>query len=874
MAVTISTSQDWDSAARATGEAVTIDSAAVLTVNTDTRYHKNAPTGTYGEGSFGSFTMTDQTGGEVLFDGRDVRLIPYTSGTGNAPAYDTDIVGDTSGATGKLLGVYTDITSAPIQSGSAINATGFIKIKSASAAYNASETLTGVSATTNGVDTTGWIEIAFRESATITIGIAQKWTVRGDWFYLDDTTGVASQVLQLPTCGGGVNTYYPCVWIETSVGSDEYEAYPGQKYTANSTSGWYGTAKGTDIRNKFVEMKSNGQMGINTLSKGYLPAAGLKVRIPNVIFVNTRAAIDEINVTPNATIGTRPEFNVQAAGNLDVDGCLSQMYHNFKNGYSLILKNTGILERVYLENIATPMEIDNLIQGDYSNVGRIAFTMTACFAGGTFNQIKFGRVGTRTWGGTCNTISYSKGFTFTDCTFDGRIARTANTTYVLIVSNSSDLRFIRPVFIGTGAQWLTCANMYIEDFVYADSYHTVSTGTNASFAATMFQTGSSNIEIKGGGWYPGVANVHNDSALVYISDVDNFTWTQCGTRDTPIVAGSTNRMYYGIRIGNYNTNIKIKRVYIDNLASTFLTTSALKANYEMVLENCGGSYADVYTVNDANSCITKGLQCPAADTSFVAIYDTIFYNIFTSTTAGRVGLTFNEDSELYSDYVDKTGLTGGSGFDSTGKCYLYNLNDVIEYEFPYFIKGYTAFASSNVVKGGSGTANLGVKYQINTGSGWNGSWKDATSANLSAESIDEADGFKLKIQITCTSAATNYLNSLYFSMVSTDAAQDEQYPLNVVDVTVTVLDIDLNPIEDAVVAIYESVGDAVIMNELTLATGIATETYGYEDDTVIYYRVRKSSSGSTRYIPLKGVGTIVDTGFSTTVTLTEDNIVG
>ena len=54
MAVTISTSQDWDSAARAAGEATTIQSGAVLTVNTDTRYHKNAPaagTGTFGCGS-------------------------------------------------------------------------------------------------------------------------------------------------------------------------------------------------------------------------------------------------------------------------------------------------------------------------------------------------------------------------------------------------------------------------------------------------------------------------------------------------------------------------------------------------------------------------------------------------------------------------------------------------------------------------------------------------------------------------------------------------------------------------------------------------------------------------------------------------------
>jgi hypothetical protein len=78
MAVTISTSQDWDSAARAAGEATTIQSGAVLTVNTDTRYHKNAPAS--GTGTFGAITMTAVTGGELLIDGTDVRWLPYTGG--------------------------------------------------------------------------------------------------------------------------------------------------------------------------------------------------------------------------------------------------------------------------------------------------------------------------------------------------------------------------------------------------------------------------------------------------------------------------------------------------------------------------------------------------------------------------------------------------------------------------------------------------------------------------------------------------------------------------------------------------------------------------------------------------------------------------
>jgi len=39
---TISTSQDLDFAARAAGEAFTVTTNAILTINTDTRWHKNA----------------------------------------------------------------------------------------------------------------------------------------------------------------------------------------------------------------------------------------------------------------------------------------------------------------------------------------------------------------------------------------------------------------------------------------------------------------------------------------------------------------------------------------------------------------------------------------------------------------------------------------------------------------------------------------------------------------------------------------------------------------------------------------------------------------------------------------------------------------
>lgn len=57
----------------------------------------------------------------------------------------------------------------------------------------------------------------------------------------------------------------------------------------------------------------------------------------------------------------------------------------------------------------------------------------------------------------------------------------------------------------------------------------------------------------------------------------------------------------------------------------------------------------------------------------------------------------------------------------------------------------------------------------------------------------------------------------------------------------------------------------------TATNGIASVSdFNYTIDTPIYIRVRKSSAGTTKYIPVSTTGTITSTGFTATITLTED----
>lgn len=96
---------------------------------------------------------------------------------------------------------------------------------------------------------------------------------------------------------------------------------------------------------------------------------------------------------------------------------------------------------------------------------------------------------------------------------------------------------------------------------------------------------------------------------------------------------------------------------------------------------------------------------------------------------------------------------------------------------------------------------------------------------------------------------------------------------NAVDVTITVLDPANSPISTAQVAVYRTSDDAEIMNQDTNASGVATTTFNYTGATPVYIRVRKSSTGSTRYTNISTTGSITASGLNVTLTMRTDPIV-
>ena len=248
----ISTNTYLDTLVRTAGEAHTLTTGARLTVRTDTR------TPALPLGSLGSLSVTE---GEFLIDATKVRWLQISGGSGTCAIGTTITQG---GVSGYFLGYYASYTAAP---STTVGATGWIKLREVTGGNYTAGVLGGITASAVGADVTGWLEVVFDDAATLTIPRLGKFTTRGDWFYLANTTGVRGQVLQVPTNGGGVGTHVPCVWVETAPASGVYDKYPALN---GATNGWakqhIGMGQGlTDGRQKYAKTIGTGQVQLGEL---------------------------------------------------------------------------------------------------------------------------------------------------------------------------------------------------------------------------------------------------------------------------------------------------------------------------------------------------------------------------------------------------------------------------------------------------------------------------------------------------------------------------------------------------------------------------------------------------------------------------------
>jgi hypothetical protein len=808
---TITTAQNISALTAKTGGDIYNVNGGTLTIDQDSRYGLNQNT----SASLAAITISATLGGTVRVDARKVRLIAYTGGSGVVPAANTVI--SQGGASGRLLGVWSAVNAAPTAAGAAMPTTGFVKIRQWNDVEFATGALTGITATSSGVSVVGWLELVGDEAATATVPRLGLFEMLGEWYTVGDTNGVANQTFQLPTSGS--LQYFAGVFIEKTVGSNDYEFY------ANAGSQ---TTVAADIRAKTVWISTAGLLRIGhngTANAGFTPVTGLKIRLPNIICQNCTTAARTANALPNATLATRYDFTTTGGGVINLDKVTLAWYPSFAQAFSVSMSNTGILEQISLSEIASPMVFSKVGVGQSAAQSQFALSISLNFAGGTFTDCHWTRATLAASGNYTNTMTDCAGFTFTNDTSTALTAKGNVTTGNWLCTRVSGTTWTNPKLVNGRMVFTTCSKPTVINVVYVDRISGTTTATAAEQSYVFeISTACSDVLISGLS-FAGLTNVQPYLGVLSIlaAGCTNIKLRNIGARATPLDLGSANNAAYlfVLAAGAAASNLKVQRCFVSNTRTGFWSGDNSSTN--ITLENCAADFADAPITPMLNT-ITKGIGCTHPLTAQTACYGSHFLDMFTSATVGQIAILCNEKTSLEPSASSYTVLAGTPKFTSAGGLYMPVIGDSIEFVMPYFALGHLSFQNAAAVMAGGTIDNYTLQYQLDKkdGAGF-GTLKTLSGANLSAEAgIDASNGVKLKIRITTSTTNATAITSLYILTNSSAIAQDNQYPLDIINLNLTGIQTgsDVVLLQAGTSAVLET-GDA-----------IAGSSYNYKYETL------------------------------------------
>jgi hypothetical protein len=749
-----------------------------------------------------------------------VRQVAYNSGSGNVPAIGTLVT--QGGVTGYLLAVYASMSSAPTAVGAAMPATGFIKFREVTGGAFTAGALTGIGASATGADVVGWIEVVQEQAVANTVPRLGFYRTRGDWFELGETNGSAGQTFQVPTNGGGSGTHVPAVWIETAAGSGQYESYPALLAAAMIPANL-----GTDARSKFVQTVGDGVVRIGnngTNNVGYVPPAGCKVRIPNVIGRQTTAANRALNQTPHATLATRPDFTTTAGGDIDIENFINDWYMLFASPYKVKVRNSATFDIHSTSNEAAPTELNNYCIGAYNGTS-ITLTLTSNPLGGTVTDCKFFRVGAASNGHAVSIIT-SSNYVFENC-HSGIITFARSTGYAFVANQCRNFEINNHKQYNGDTRLSTCANIFINDIDHCDRFVGNTTSATGIYVV-LANVSSDNIKVDGITFGLGglIANTNPYAGLVYAQNSSNITFRNAGTRAAPLAVTSGFAPAYIFQDAGVNDGVLVQRMYVAATRTSLYVTVNTSKN--ITLESLHGTVGSLQTLS--LNTLVKGVRAASNSvTAGASVYGTHVFDMFTADTTGVLWWAFNEPTAFSADFVTLTLAGATGGFTSGGQVSMPTVGDELIIEMPYFALGITALANTAPTLTGTLTGNFTYEYAIDTGAGF-GAYQTLNAANLSAEVIDPAIGFKLRLRVTtATGNTTNALTYVRINTVSTLAAQtDNLYPLDLATITLT------GYIVGTRVQIYNTTDDVEVFNDvLTGSFSLATP---YTEEKI--YRIR------------------------------------
>lgn len=737
--------------------------------------------------------------GELKIDARDTRWFAYNNGAGAYPniSLGANLRDGENNILGEVIGIWTTFPGNPtvygsVGAGTTPAVTGWIKVRSLPVRsitngenLNIYDTVNTMTLTAAENSKLGWLAIISLDYWSGTFRMMPRGSIAmyGDWWELGTSNGAANQTFNHYTLDG-----VPAVWVEKYAGADVALGDVGYEIWVNC--GTYVQAKYKTAGFGKVFSQSGGVLTFGSSANGHeIPANGCKLRVPNLHFNTT-------NTTAWATM-TR---SVQAT-----DYNNSAVYANGGEG-----RHQKMIAHRVIGDAFTFQA--NRCGTDFRDVAvNINFRMDSCEGDVYMLRTGVGQHTTQNFNPLHVTGSRADSFLLEDCTF---LAGGNSSPGSRFESALTPATFRRCKFIGgrasgystafralyvyisnyttwedcwvVGGDWYfgTCHNTLVKNPTLGDTVDgtaTVANGKHIQFVTSRscvvdglnkrgaFAALQSNVY--------GIIHSHTRTTLVVKNLGSWGSLIDCNARTLPVTCYD-------------NSHVEMYRCYWTNTAGFKFTDRIVPNSSQIKMFNCYDGVQVGFSPGWMNTKIRGVYMTYINGTIFdwggsSGRFNAIVQNpgfqpldMFYSWTQGAVMFPASPPSSENPTYTLSSGALYNTG---TGYVHLLNAGEYVEWEMPYYVLGHKQLAASNPEIGGGSIANLLVQYQLDTGSGFSGTWKTANAANLGGEPGNLQGGFRLKCRVsyvpTHNNATVSYVAFLTITDQATMQSSASLYPM-------------------------------------------------------------------------------------------------
>lgn len=634
-----------------------------LVIDQDSRFGIEANT----SATLGTVTVSATLGGTFEATAEFVRLIPFNTGTGNVPAYGTTI--SQGGASAILSAVYANISSAPTAPGSPMPTSGFIKVRQWNSVAYSAGALTGISATSTGADTAGWIEVVGNANAATSglmtlngLGNPSSPQFQGEWYYIGTTPGTPARTDTYQIPSNGNNVFMPGVWVEKSAGANDYEFY----YTTSATAVVANVA--TDSRRgRYCWIATDGTLrfghdGTNNTG-GFVPPANCKIRTGNLFLTMAPTATPTVN-SLNATPSNRYRLGGATLPDLTMDKVTCNWYLPITNFGQITFDDSSFVLPMVITQAGEEVQINKCGMGApvaLVAAGGIEFVQCAQGYNVQDSYISYG-----VFGASARNIlrsNLSRNVTLRRCDFGFTGTRPATTNFGLTLISAPNVIVEDCVIAGT-VNHTTGNNIEFtgNNEFWFDHTNQVRPATNIGY---LFATANSTDVLIDGISFP-IAGQLPRSGLMSISnglrntlrnigsyntpynfrlyEQNNATWTRVGTTITVTTSAP-----HGFVVGDRVVPHKASNASAITAAGKDITATPTTTTFE---------FTGVNTGTTSGTCSFYGTFSSASVFLSIAstnTEDTIIQNVHFK---GISGAAFSIDTTAINTYITNLSIDG------------------------------------------------------------------------------------------------------------------------------------------------------------------------------------------------------------------------